>query len=223
MHAAVALAADGDVALFAQPHVLQHKCTNGEGQQNDGQHGGATLVVLRTHDGKKYVGGQDTEIAAQHQGVAEVRHALYKTQQKGIGQARTHQRPGDRSECHPVVGAQGLRGLFHGRADGLDHTNEHHETDGRKSQQLRQKDAPEAIDPARWLNPENLAYPLGNHTREAQQQNHRQADDERRRDDGQQGQGFEKALEGHARAGQHQRKRQAQHGTAQPDGNSQSQ
>ena len=46
MHAAVAFAADGDVAFFAQPHVLQHKRAHSEGQQDDGQHGCTTLVVL---------------------------------------------------------------------------------------------------------------------------------------------------------------------------------
>ena len=46
VHAAVAFAADGDVAFFAQPHVLQHKRTHGERQQDDGQHGGTALVVL---------------------------------------------------------------------------------------------------------------------------------------------------------------------------------
>ena len=210
MHATVALATDRGVAAPPQPALLQVKRGDREGQQNNGQHGRPALVVLRAHHREENFGRQDIEIAAQHQGIAKVSHALDKAQQKGVRQPRSHQRPGDGAKGLPSIGVQGLCGLFQRGADGLHHPDQNQEGDWRERQQLRNQHAGEAVDPAGRLQAELPRHKLSHIARQAKQQNNRQADDKGRRDDRQQREGFEKSTKAHAGAGQHQGECQTQ-------------
>ena len=108
--AGVALPGDGGVAAAAEPAPLRPERGQCEGKQNERQHGGSTLVVLRADDGEEDRGREHIEIAAQHQWVAEVGEALDKAEQEGVGEAGPHQRQGYGGERGPGVGPQSEEG-----------------------------------------------------------------------------------------------------------------
>ena len=68
--------------------MLQPEGAQGKGEQDDREHGGAALVLLRADDGEEDLGRQHLEIAAEHQRVAEVGEAFDEAEQEGIGEAR---------------------------------------------------------------------------------------------------------------------------------------
>ena len=49
-------------------------------------------VVLGADDGEEDLGREHVEVAAEHQRVAEVGHALDEAEQEGVGEAGAHQR-----------------------------------------------------------------------------------------------------------------------------------
>ena len=156
MHAGVALARDGRVGLVAEPEALRIEGAQREHQQHERQDRRQRLVVLGADDGEEYLGRQHVEIAAEHQRVAEIGHALDEAEQEGVGEARPHQRQRYRPERLPAVGAQGLRRLLHRRADAFDDADQHQEGDRREGQHLRDQQPGQAIDPARRLHVEQM-------------------------------------------------------------------
>ena len=69
-----------------------------------------------------------------------------------------------------------LRRLLHRRADALHDADQHQKGDRREGQHLRQPDAGEAVNPARWRNIECRGQELGHHAGPAEQQDHGKAD-----------------------------------------------
>ena len=145
------------------------------------------------------------EIAADHQRIGEVGHALDEADQEGVGEAGADQRPGDGAERVPRTCPQGLRRFLEARSDSLQHAEQHQHRDRRERQHLRDGDARHAIDPAAARDVEQVADPNGDHAGAAEQQDQREADDEGWRDDRQNGQHPEQRLHPHARAQCHQR------------------
>ena len=123
------------------------------------------LVVLRADDGEEDLRRQHVEIAAEHQRIAEIGHALDEAEQEGVGEAGPHQRQRHRPEGLPAVGAQRLRGFLHRRADAFDDADQHQEGDRREGEHLRDQQPGQAVDPARRLHVEQSGECLGHRAR----------------------------------------------------------
>ena len=142
------LAGDRGIAFLPEPHPLGVEGRKGEKEQNDGQNGGAALIVLRADDGEENLGREHVEIAAQNQRISEIGHAFDEAQQERIGETGSHQRQGDRPEGLPPVRPQGLRRLLHRRGYPLDHTDQHQKRDRGKGKGLRDQHAGHAVEPS---------------------------------------------------------------------------
>ncbi len=212
MRAAVALSRHRGEILACQPEALGKEGRKRETQQDDRQDRGARRIVLRTNDSKEDFRRQDAVCAAKHQRVAEIRHAFDEADEKGIGETGLHQRQGNPPESAPAVGAQRLRGFFHGGAYPFDYTDQHQKRDGRERKNLRDPDAGHAIKPATRLDAEEIGKPFGDDAGAAEEQRQGKTDNERRRYDWQHRQEPQSLLEGKARAGGDQGKAKAEHG-----------
>ena len=210
MHPAVTLARHGGIAFLAQPEPLGIKRTQRETQQNNRQHRRLALIVLRADNGKEDLGAQHIEISAQHQGVAKIGHGFDEPQQESVRQPGPHQRQRHCLEHLPLGRAQGLRRLFHRRADALDHPDQHQERDGRERQRLRDQHPRQPVKPPGRLYPEQVGEEHRHRARQAKQQDQRQTDHKRRRDDRQNRQRPQCAFVAKARSRHHQRKDQSQ-------------
>ncbi|MNS64726.1 hypothetical protein D3C72_978640 [compost metagenome] len=211
MRAAVALPRHRREILACQPETLGKEGRKREAQQDDRQNRGAGRIILRADDGKEDFRRQNTMRAAEHQRIAEIRHALDEADQEGIGETGLHQRQRHPPESAPAVGTQRLRGLFHRRADTFNHADQHQKRDGREGKDLRNPDAGHAIKPAARFDTEEIGKPFGDDAGATEKQRQSKADDERRRDDRQNRQKPQALLEGKARAGGDQCKAKAEH------------
>ena len=155
--ARIALAGDRRVDLLAEPGMLEPEGAEREGEQDDGEHGGPALVLLRADDGEEDLGRQHLEIAAEHQRIAEIGQAFHEAEQEGVGEARAHERQRHGPERRPALGAQGLRGFLQGRADALHDADEHQEGDRREGEKLGDEHAGQPVDPARARHAEPFA------------------------------------------------------------------
>ena len=108
----ITFAGDGGVGLLADGDLLDEKSDEREHQQHQRQHGGAALIGRGTDDGEKNLCRENFEIAAEHERIAEIRHALDEAEKKGVGDARPHQRQSDGGENRRRFCAQGLRGFL---------------------------------------------------------------------------------------------------------------
>ena len=113
--AGVTLAGDRRVGFAAEPALLHPEGAERETEQHDGEHRRLPLIVGRADDRKEDLGRQHLEIAAEHQRIAEIGHALDEAEQEGIGDAGLEQRPGHGAEGLPALGAERLRSLFEAR------------------------------------------------------------------------------------------------------------
>ncbi len=193
--AGIALAGDGGVGAAADDLALQEERAERQHQQQDGKRGGPSVVELRADHREIDLGRQHAVVAAQHDGIAEVGDAFDEADQEGVGEAGPHQRQRHGGEGRPRIGAQGLRGFLEGGAHTLDDADQHQERHRREGEELGQEDAAEAVDPARRRHAHRPFEELVDQARTAEHQDQRQADDERRRDDGQDGQHAQRLLE----------------------------
>ena len=151
------------------------------------------------------------EIAADHQRVGEIGHALDEADQEGVGEAGADQRPGDGAEGAPAAWRAASAMLPPGSA--LTPCSTPSSTsigDRREGQHLRDGDARHAVDPAAARDVEEVAEPHGDDAGAAEQQDQRQADDEGRRDDRQHRQHPQQRLHRQARAQRDQREGEAE-------------
>ena len=181
---------------------------------------GAARIVLRADDGKKDVGRQHVEIAAEDQRIAEIGKTLDEADQEGIGEAWPHQWPGHRAERSPAIGAQGLRRLFHRGADAVDDADQHEIGNGRKGERLHEQKTEEAIDPAAGRDTEKLTHQPGRHPVAPEEKDDAEADDERRGDDRQYGEQAQQAFGAEIGALVQEREAQPQQSGEKTDGNS---
>ena len=91
MHAGVALAGYGGVRRPAKPEALRIERAKREEQQHDRQDRSLRLIILCADDGEKNFGRQHIEISAEHERIAEIRHAFDEAEQKRVGKAGPHQ------------------------------------------------------------------------------------------------------------------------------------
>ena len=132
--------------------------------------GRAALVVLRAHDGEEDLGGQHRELSAQHDGIAEVRHALDEADEEGVRQSGPQQRQRDGREGAVGIGPQRLRRLLQAGRDALHHAAHDHEGDRREREGLRDPHAEAAIEPARRCEAQGRFQQLVDQARAAEQQ-----------------------------------------------------
>ena len=111
-------------------------------------------------------------------------------------------------------GAQRLRRLLQRRRHALDDADQHEEGDRREREDLRDENALHAVDPARRLDAERPLEELVDESGASEEQDQPEADHERRRDDRQHRQARAALLYAEARAGDDQRKREAEHRAA---------
>ena len=153
-HAAVALAADRHVRRPAEPALLQPERDEREPEQHRGQHRSAARVVLRAGDGEEDLRRQHVVVAGEHDRVAEVGEALDEAEQERGRERRPQQRPGHRPEHAAARGAQRLRRFLERGADRAERAVQDHERDRREREELRDRHAGQAVDPARARNAE---------------------------------------------------------------------
>ena len=190
------LARDGDEALLVDPVFVQQIRDHGGHQHQQCQHG-ALPHVIAAGDDLIDLHGQGGEVAADGGGVGEVLQRLDEHQQAAGDDARQGQREGDRPEGVPPAGAHVAGGVLHRRVDRGEDAGERHVGDGEEAQHLHHNQAAHAVyvvalDPQQGFC--NQALP-------AEQEDDGQAQDERRRQDGQGGDGLQKALAGDVGAG----------------------
>ena len=215
--AGIALAGDRRVDALAEPGVLHEERRKREAQEHDREHGGAALVVRGADDGEEDLRRQHLEIAAEHERVAEIRHALDEAEQEGVGEPRPHQRQRDGAERRPALRPQGLRRLLERGADALHDADQDQEGDRREGEELRDEDAGQAVDPARARHAEPLRQRRRRRAGAAEEQDQRQADDERRGDDRQHRQDPQRALVAEIRPRRDEREGEAEHGRPDAD------
>jgi hypothetical protein len=145
MLAGITLAGHGREILAGEPQPLRKESRQCETEQDHGEHRGARRIVLRADDGKEDFGRKHTMAAAEHQWIAEIRHAFDEADQEGVGETWLHQRQRDTPEGTPSVGAQRLGSLLHRWADALDDADQHEEGDWREGENLGDPNAGEAI------------------------------------------------------------------------------
>ena len=188
-----------------------------ECEQDDGKDRRPALIVLGADDGEEDLGREHFVVPAEHQGVAEVGEALDETEEEGVGESGAHQGQGYRAEGAPAVGAQGERRFLHGRADALDHPDEHQEGDGGEGQRLGQPDAGQTVDPAARLHSEHGVQRFGDGSGASEEQNDREPDHEGRCDDGQHGEDPQQPLGPKSGPGDDEGESEAQEGGRDPD------
>ena len=194
-HAGIALAGHGRVDALAEPGVLHPEGEEREAEQDDRQHGRASLVVRRADHREEDLGRQDLVIAAEHERIAEIGHALDEAEQEGVGEAGPHERQRHGAEGRPALRAKRLRGFLQRRADALHDADQHQEGDRREGEELRDEDSRQAVDPARARHVEPFEEQGRKGARAPEQKDQREADHEGRRDDRQHRQDAQGALE----------------------------
>ncbi len=182
-HAAVALAAHRHVGRAAEPALLQPERDEREAEEHGRQDRGAPGVVLRAGHREEDLDGEHLEVARQHDRIAEIREAFDEAQQERIGERRAQQRPRHRAEHASARCAQRLRRLFERRAHRGQRAVQDHERDRREGEHLREREAGQAVEPARPRNAKGLRQPSRHEPRASEQHDQRQRDHERRRND----------------------------------------
>ena len=112
-----------------------------------------------------------------------------------------------------------VRGLFHRRADALDHADQDQKCDRREGERLCDQYSGPAVKPAGWLSAKKFGDENGHCTRQTEEQDQSEADHERRRDDGQDGQWPDRTLVAKSRPGHDQRKAETKRCGNNADGN----
>ena len=64
--------------------MLQPERAEREGEEDEREDCRAALILRGADDGKEDLGREHLEIAAEHQRVAEIRHALDEAEQEGV-------------------------------------------------------------------------------------------------------------------------------------------
>ena len=152
--------------------------------------------------------------AAQHEGIAEVRHAFDEADEEGVRETRLHQRKRNVPEGPPAVGPQRLRGFLHRGGHAFHDPDQDEERDRREGEDLCDPDTGKPIQPPARLDSEEVRQPNSNKPCAAEQQRQRQADDEGRRDDRQDGEEPQALLESESRPGCHESEGKTEKGRA---------
>ncbi len=192
--ACIALARYRRVRAAADEAALEEEDTEGEGEQDETQGGGAPLVELGPDDGKEDLRREHAEVTAQHDRIAEVRDAFDEADEEGVGEPGAHQGQGNAAEGLPAAGPEGLRGLLERRAHPFDDSDQDEEGDRREGKGLGEPHPGQAVDPARRRYRKRPLHELVDEARASEDQDETEPDDEGRRDDGEHREHAEYAL-----------------------------
>ena len=191
------LAGDGHIGPAAHPEPVYQEQHNGGDQQRYCQHGSGAHVIPAV-DLHVCLRGQQSQITADHDGVAEIRQHVDGGDQGAAGHAGAAQGPEYVPEYRPAGGAHVVGCVFEVGGDAPDHAIDNRVGVGKKRHGLNDPKAKPPIDVYM-----QTQKPLGDDTLHAEEQNVAQGHDEGRGDDGQQRNEPEKLFAGHVQTGDH--------------------